>query len=80
VRFLSLFVYWLGLPLKCKFGAHVLDPDEHGFGFGRIDYFCGRCQRLIRSVPLEEATPEDVVRIMALQSQVESLERDGKNP
>ena len=76
MRFLSRFAYWLALPLKCKFGAHVFDPGEHGFGFGRIDYFCRRCQQLIRSIPLEDATPEDVANLKRLRRLIDQVPRE----
>ena len=46
------------LLVLCHVLGHKEDVHSSGFGFGRMDLFCKRCEHLIRSVPLAEMTDD----------------------
>ena len=44
--------------VKCLLLGHREDLSNSGYGFGKMDLFCARCDLLLRSIPLSEMTDE----------------------
>jgi len=48
---------WLRRPWKCKFGFHTKDKTEWSMalGSGLINFHCAKCQKIIKTIPLDDA-------------------------
>lgn len=62
---------WLKRPLRCKFGFHIFSEDEYGCplydgGRGRVDFFCKKCQKKIKTVAIDDLAPEMQKRVFGL--------------
>ena len=76
MKLVSLAKARLGLLFACKFGAHKFDPNEIGLGAGHIDYYCQRCQRVIRRIALQDADSEDLANVERLRRRISQLPKE----